>query len=82
MLRNFGKSVLAAEGDNVPTMSSRDLQDAIFSHRVSSPLVCNWLYSGLRSGLEQQMAGGFEHSVDEFRVSASKRKTQHIPYAS
>jgi hypothetical protein len=82
MLRNFGKSVLAGEGDNVPTMSSRELQDANFSHRVSSPLVFNWLYSGLRSGLEQQMAGGVEHSVDEFRASAWKRKTQHLPDAS
>ncbi|MBN3851255.1 hypothetical protein G3N58_31200 [Paraburkholderia sp. Ac-20342] len=76
------ESVLAGEGDNVLTMSSRELQDAIFSHRVSSPLVFNWLYSRLRSGLEQQMAGGVEHSVDEFRASASQRKTQHLPDAS
>jgi hypothetical protein len=73
--------VLAGEGDNVLTMSSREQQDAIFSHRVSSPLVINWLYSRLKSGLEQQMAGGVEHSVDEFRESASKRRMQHVPDA-
>jgi hypothetical protein len=76
------QSVLAGEGDDVLTMSSRELQDAIFSRQVSSPLVFNWLYSRLRSGLKQQMAGGVERSVDEFRESEWKRKMLHVPDAS
>ena len=66
--------VLAGESDRMLTTRSRELQDAIFSHRVSSPLVFNWLYDRLRSGLESQMAGGVDHSVAEFTKRASQSR--------
>jgi hypothetical protein len=45
---------------------SRELQDAIYNHRVSSPLVFNFLYRFRRGALEAQMNAGAEHLVAEF----------------
>ena len=45
---------------------SRELQDAIFNHRMSSPLVFDFLYRFRRSALEAQMNAGAEHYVAEF----------------
>lgn len=37
---------------------SRDLQDAIYNHRVSSPLIFDWIYRALRPRMELQMKEG------------------------
>jgi hypothetical protein len=48
---------------------SRELQDAIFNHRASSPLVFDWLYSRLRGGLEADMKDGMQAWVDEYEAA-------------
>jgi SMODS-associating 4TM effector domain len=45
---------------------SRELQDAIYNHRVSSPLVFDFLYRFRRDALESQMKAGAKHLVAEF----------------
>jgi hypothetical protein len=45
---------------------SRELQDAIYNHRVASPLVFDFLYRFRRDGLEAQMNAGADHLVAEF----------------
>jgi hypothetical protein len=46
---------------------SRELQDAIYNHRVASPLVFDFLYRFRRDGLEAQMNAGAAHLIAEFR---------------
>jgi len=46
---------------------SRELQDAIYNHRVASPLVFDFLYRFRRDGLEAQMNAGADHLVAEFQ---------------
>jgi hypothetical protein len=48
------------------TIEARDLQDAIFERRRSSPLGFSWLYRLLRGRLEEQMADDAGHCVDDF----------------
>lgn len=48
-------------------MRSRELQDAIYSHRASSPLIFDWIYNRLRSQMERQMNAGAEQLVNELR---------------
>ncbi len=48
-------------------MRSRELQDAIFNHRATSPLIFDWVYNLLRRKLEKQMNAGAEHWVSELR---------------
>jgi SMODS-associating 4TM effector domain len=45
---------------------SRELQDAIYTHRVSSPLVFDFLYLFRRNDLEAQMNAGADHFVGEY----------------
>ncbi|MGJ7554669.1 S-4TM family putative pore-forming effector [Variovorax sp. RB3P1] len=49
------------------SMRSRELQDAIFNHRASSPLIFDWVYSLLRKKMESRMNAGAEHWVSELR---------------
>lgn len=49
------------------TVESRDLQDAIFERRRSSPLGFPWLYKLLRHGLEEQMVDDAEDCVVAFQ---------------
>lgn len=46
---------------------SRELQDAIFGHRLASSLVFEWLYNRLRPSLETKLAHGAEHWVNEYK---------------
>ena len=48
---------------------SRELQDGIYSHRVSSPLVFDFLYQLRRDGLEAQMNAGADRFVQEYQRS-------------
>ncbi|WP_313928328.1 S-4TM family putative pore-forming effector [Pseudoxanthomonas sp.] len=48
---------------------SRELQDAIFSHRANSPLVSDLVYRFKRPALEAQMQAGAEAFVDRVRRS-------------
>lgn len=48
------------------TLSSRALQDAIFRHRASNPLVLDWLYNRLRKRTEAQA----KHAVETFVAEA------------
>lgn len=45
---------------------SRELQDAIYNHRVSSPLVFDFLYRFRRNDLEAQMNAGADHLVSKY----------------
>lgn len=55
------------------SMSSRELQDAIYSHRASSPLIFDWIYSLRRRRLESQMNSGAEHWVRELGDPTAKQ---------
>lgn len=46
---------------------ARELQDEIFDHRRTSPLIFNWVYRRLRRIQEEQMNKGTEALVDEAR---------------
>lgn len=48
------------------TLSSRALQDAIYRHRASNPLVFDWLYNSLRKKSEEQA----KHAVEKLVVDA------------
>lgn len=47
---------------------SRELQDAIYNHRVASPLVFDFLYRFRRDGLEAQMNAGADQLVAAFKT--------------
>ena len=49
------------------SMRSRELQDAIYNHRVSSPLIFDWIYNQLRSRMEERMNAGAQELVDQLR---------------
>jgi hypothetical protein len=51
------------------SMRSRELQDAIYNHRASSPLIFDWVYSLLRRKMEERMNAGAEHWVSELRAA-------------
>ncbi|CAG9179948.1 hypothetical protein LMG23992_04120 [Cupriavidus laharis] len=67
----FSSSRAGASEQQLSTQS-RALQDAIYSHRVSSPLVFDWIYNRLRSRLEQQMNAGAEQFLEELRPAVAK----------
>jgi SMODS-associating 4TM effector domain len=46
-------------------LKSRELQDAIFNHRASSPLIFDWIYFLLRKRLEEDMGVGVDSWVGE-----------------
>ncbi|TXC79122.1 S-4TM family putative pore-forming effector [Paraburkholderia azotifigens] len=46
---------------------TRELQDAIFNFRATSPLVFDWVYGLLRTGLESDMLEGAHAWVDEYK---------------
>ena len=58
---------MARDGAPEPEIGlcSRELQDAIYNHRVTSPLIFDWVYGLLRKRLEEQMNRGAEHWVSE-----------------
>lgn len=51
------------------TEASRALQDAIFAHRASSPLIFNWLYKTLRPKMESNMNNGAEYWVKQVKTA-------------
>jgi len=51
------------------SMRSRELQDAIYNHRVSSPLIFDWIYNHLRSRMEESMNAGAQELVDRWRLA-------------
>lgn len=55
------------------SMRSRELQDAIFNHRASSPLIFDWVYNLLRSRMEEQMNAGADQLVSELRTAGNVR---------
>lgn len=60
------KTVAAGMDEGLAAERSRELQDAIFSHRVSSPLVFDFLYRYRRNDLEAQMNAGAQHLVADY----------------
>lgn len=53
------------------SMRARELQDAIFNHRSSSPLIFDWIYNFLRSCMEEQMNAGADQLVNELRKASN-----------
>lgn len=51
------------------TEASRELQDAIFAHRASSPLIFNWLYKPMRPKMESNMNSGAEYWVKQAKMA-------------
>ena len=49
------------------SMRSRELQDAIFNHRASSPLIFDWIYNLMRKRMEDRMNAGAEKFIEELR---------------
>jgi hypothetical protein len=54
-------------------MRSRELQDAIFNHRASSPLIFDWVYNFLRRRMEEQMNAGADQLVCGLRTVGKVR---------
>ncbi|SFF24343.1 S-4TM family putative pore-forming effector [Paracidovorax wautersii] len=53
------------------THKSRELQDAIFNHRASSPLVFNWLYKLGRDKNEAEMKDSADYWVQELLAAST-----------
>lgn len=51
--------------------SSRQLQDAIYQHRASSPLVFDWVYDRFRTGNEDEARHAAQRLVQQAKVCAS-----------
>ena len=51
------------------TTAARTLQDAIYRHRASNPLVFDWLYNRLRKRNEDLT----RHAADKFVVEAQQK---------
>lgn len=51
---------------------SRELQDAIYQHRASSPLVFDWVYDRLRSANEDEARHAAECLVDQAKMAVNK----------
>ncbi|PLC52854.1 hypothetical protein CR155_15715 [Pollutimonas nitritireducens] len=64
------RSRSGATGQEI-SMRSRELQDAIFNHRASSPLIFDWVYNLLRRRMEERMNAGAEHWVNELRAAGN-----------
>lgn len=58
------KALAGASAEDL-TLSSRALQDAIYRHRTSNPLVFDWLYNRLRKNSEAQAKHAAEKLVAE-----------------
>jgi hypothetical protein len=58
-----------AEAGGAPdaiSATSRELQNALYNHRISSPLIFDFLYRFRRKGLEDEMNAGALHHVDRY----------------
>ncbi len=51
------------------TEASRELQDAIFTHRASSPLIFDWIYRPLRPKMESSMNSGAEYWIKQAKMA-------------
>lgn len=60
----WDKALAGASAEDL-TLSSRALQDAIYRHRASNPLVFDWLYNRLRTKSEAQAKHAAEKLVAE-----------------
>lgn len=60
----WDKALAGASAEDL-TLSSRALQDAIYRHRASNPLVLDWLYNRLRKKSEAQAKHAAEKLVAE-----------------
>ncbi|MFH7043532.1 S-4TM family putative pore-forming effector [Paucibacter sp. JuS9] len=60
----WDKALVGASAEDL-TLSSRALQDAIYRHRASNPLVFDWLYYRLRNKSEAQARHAAEKLVAE-----------------
>jgi hypothetical protein len=60
----WDKALAGASADDL-TLSARALQDAIYRHRASNPLVFDWLYNRLRKKFEAQAKHAAERLVAE-----------------
>jgi hypothetical protein len=56
---------LSSASEQSVSARSRELQDAIYNHRVSSPLIFDWIYSLNRNSLEARMNVGADHWIRE-----------------
>lgn len=57
--------------DRTSTMTTeiRSLQNEIFHHRKSSPLILDWIYNKLRNNHQKQMVFSVEKKVEEFNAT-------------
>lgn len=65
--------VLTARDQAPFEVKTRELQDAIFGFRASSPLVFDWLNRLLRKGLEQDMVDAVATMADEYDSASGAR---------
>lgn len=52
---------------------SRQLQDALYQHRASAPLVFDWVYNRLRSGNEDEAQHAAQQLVEQARSAVTKK---------
>lgn len=68
----WGKALAGASDEEV-TSGSRQLQDAIYQHRASAPLVFDWVYCRMRDKNEKEAADAAEEFVREAEQAFARR---------
>lgn len=63
---------LAGATDAEMQQNSRDLQNAIYQHRASAPLVFDWVYNCLRSGNEDEAGHAAQQLVMQAKSAIAK----------
>lgn len=63
---------LAGASDAEMQQNSRDLQNVIYQHRASAPLVFDWVYSCLRSGNEDEAEHAAQQLVTQAKSAIAK----------
>ncbi|MBC8461192.1 MAG: hypothetical protein H8D67_24675, partial [Deltaproteobacteria bacterium] len=58
------------------TIKSRALQDEIYNHRCTNPLIFDWIYRRLRNANEEQMNKAADVLVNEALMSTSLEKNE------
>jgi hypothetical protein len=66
-------NALEGASDEELKVGSRQLQDAIYQHRASAPLVFDWVYNGMRSKNESEAHAAAEEFVKQAEEALSAR---------
>ena len=71
--KTFWTNALEGASDEDLKSGSRQLQDAIYQHRASAPLVFDWVYNGMRSKNESEAHAAAEEFVKQAEQALRSR---------